>query len=56
MEYNKEMPKCYQGNLGALLLISDICNGYDGYKTVEELKSLIDEIKTIADNQLKAVK
>ena len=46
--------KCCQESAQALSLISAICYyDYDGYSTVESLKSLIDEIKEIADNQLK---
>lgn len=33
--------------------ISAICVDYDGNRTVESLKELIDEIKWIADTQLK---
>lgn len=50
---NEKMPKCYQGNLGTLLLISDLCIDYDGYKSAGKLKELIDEIKEIADEQIK---
>ena len=45
--------KCCQESAQAFSLISAICYDYDGYNTVESLKSLIDEIKNIADNQLK---
>jgi len=33
---------------GALILIKDLCVGYDGYNTIEELKKLVDELRAIA--------
>ena len=33
---------------GALVLIKDLCIGYDGYNTITELKKFIDEIRDIA--------
>jgi ATP-dependent 26S proteasome regulatory subunit len=35
----------YKGHKGALQFIYDITDDYDGYNTVEGLKSLIDEIR-----------
>ena len=32
---------------GALILIKDLCVGYDGYNTVDSLKHLIDELRAI---------
>jgi hypothetical protein len=42
------MNKAYQGLEGALRLIADIAYDYDGCKTVESLKKLIDEIRNEA--------
>jgi len=33
---------------GALILIKDLCVGYDGYNTIEGLKALVDELRAIA--------
>lgn len=46
-------PDVYEGDRGKLKLISDICINYDNAKTKNDFKKLIDEIKCIADNQLK---
>lgn len=41
------------GSLEALQIIRDLCIDYDGFNTVEGLKSLIDDIREIAENSLK---
>lgn len=40
--------KFYQGQEGCLKYIADLADDYDGAKTVESLKKLIDEIRTEA--------
>lgn len=37
--------KCYNGLEGSLRFIADITYNYDGEKTVEGLKELIDEVR-----------
>lgn len=39
----------------ALVLIKDLCWDYDGFRTVDGLKSLIDEIRDIAIETLKSI-
>lgn len=39
-------------NVDALQMIYDICIDYDGFRTVEGLKSLIDEVREIAKKEL----
>lgn len=38
-------PKCYQGQEGCLGYILDLADDYDGARTIESLKALIDEIR-----------
>lgn len=45
--------ECYKGQQGALTYIADLADDYDGEKTIEGLKGLIDEIK---EEALKALK
>lgn len=40
----------------ALVLIKDVCLDYDGYRTVDGLKSLIDEVSDIAREALQSKK
>lgn len=37
----------------ALRLIRDLCIGYDGFNTVEGLKSLIDDVRGFAEEAIK---
>jgi len=39
------MSECYKGQEGCLKFIVDILDDYDGCKTVETLKELIDEAR-----------
>lgn len=39
--------------LKALQLVHDLCIDYDGFNTVDGLKSLIDDIRTITEDGLK---
>lgn len=38
--------------IDALQIIRDLCVDYDGFNTVEGLKSLIDDIRKIAEEEL----
>ena len=44
--------KANSKNVDALQLIHDLCIDYDGFGTVEGLKSLIDEVREIAKKEL----
>ena len=49
MELHKDYEKYIKHSKeGALILIKDLCVGYDGYNTIPELKRLIDELRAIA--------
>lgn len=48
---NKKEFLCHNA-LEALQIIHDLCIDYDGFNTVEGLKSLIDDIRTIAEENL----
>ena len=48
---NKNDFLCHNA-LEALQIIHDLCIDYDGFNTVEGLKSLIDDIRTIAEENL----
>lgn len=44
--------KANSKNIDALQMIHDLCIDYDGFRTVEGLKSLIDEVREIAKKEL----
>ena len=48
---NKKESLCHNAS-EALQLIRDLCVGYDGFNTVEGLKSLIDDVRGIAEDAL----
>lgn len=50
---NKKEFLCHNNNtLEAIQTIHDLCVDYDGFNTVEGLKSLIDDIRKIAEEEL----
>ena len=49
---NKKEFLCHN-TLEALQIIHDLCIDYDGFNTVDGLKSLIDDIRAITEETLK---
>lgn len=48
---NNKESLCFHA-IEAFQVIRDLCVGYDGFNTVEGLKSLIDDIRKISEEEL----